>query len=108
MAVTASQIKTAYPLPVYNYRVEIGAEAVAFSEVSGLSIAYNTSTYKESTTASGTAGPRVFHMPSQPNPITLTLKKGIVRKVSLANLYQWIHGIQTNQIEKKDISIRLV
>ncbi len=108
MAVTKDQIKTAYPLPVYNYRVEIGADAVAFSEVSGLSVSFNTSTYKESPTASGSAGPRVVHMPSQANPTTLTLKKGVVRKASVASLYGWIKTIQTNQVEKKDISIRLV
>ena len=63
MAVTKDQIKAAYPLPVYNYRVEIGADAVAFSEVSGLSIGYDTTTYKESPIASGSPGPRVFLMP---------------------------------------------
>ncbi len=108
MAVTKDQIKAAYPLPVYNYRVEIGPDAVAFSEVSGLSIAYNTSTYKESPTASGSPGPRVFHMPSQSNPTTLTLKKGVVRQASIGALYKWISSIQTNQVEKKDISIRLL
>jgi phage tail-like protein len=107
MATTKEQIKTAYPLPVYNYRVEIGPDAVAFSEVSGLSIAYNTSTYKESPTASGSPGPRIFIMPSQPNPTTLTLKKGVVRKASVGSLYAWLKSTQTNQVEKKDISIRL-
>src|SRR4051794_39333132 len=108
MAVSKDQIKAAYPLPVYNYRVEIGADAVAFSEVSGLSIAYNTSTYKESPTASGSPGPRVFYMPSQENPTTLTLKKGLVRRASVGALYGWISGIQTNQVDKKDINIRLL
>ena len=41
MALTKDEIKTAYPLPVYNYRVEIGDAAVAFSEVSGLNITYD-------------------------------------------------------------------
>jgi len=108
MAVTKDQIKAAYPLPVYNYRVEIGADAVAFSEVSGLSIGYNTTTYKESPIASSSPGPRVFLMPSQSTPPTLTLKKGVVRKASVGALYSWISGIQTNQVEKKDINIRLI
>ena len=47
MATTTDDIKAAYPLPVYNYRVEIGSDAVSFSEVSGLSISYDTTTYKE-------------------------------------------------------------
>lgn len=108
MAVTKDQIKTAYPLPAYNYRVEIGADAVAFSEVSGLSIAFNTSTYKESPTAGGSPGPRVFYMPSQATPTTLTLKKGLVRRSSVGALYSWIGGIRANQVNKKDISIRLL
>lgn len=107
MAVTTDQIKTDYPLPVYNYRVEIGGDAVAFSEVSGLSIAYEVTTYKESPTASGAAGPRTMHMPAQRTPPTITLKKGLVRKASMAALYNWIKTVQTNQIEKKDIFVRL-
>ena len=57
MAVTAQEIRQSYPLPVYNYRVEIGADAIAFSEVSGLSIGYEVATYKESQTGGGAPGP---------------------------------------------------
>jgi hypothetical protein len=32
MALSKSEIKTAYPLPAYNYRVEIAGVAVGFSE----------------------------------------------------------------------------
>jgi phage tail-like protein len=104
---TKDDIKTDYPLPVYNYRVEIGSAAVAFSEVSGLSIAYETSTYKESPTAGGAPGPRVMIMPAQRNAAKVTLKKGIVRGASLQQLYGWIKTIAINQIEKKDVFVRL-
>ncbi len=107
MATSVTTIKTDYPLPVYNYRVEIGSEAVAFTEVSGLNIAYEVSTYKESPTAAGAAGPRTLYMPGQPTMTTLTLKKGIVRTASIKALYGWIKTVQINQIEKKDIFIRL-
>lgn len=107
MATSVNTIKTDYPLPVYNYRVEIGSEAVAFTEVSGLSIAYETSTYKESPTASGSAGPRTLYMPGQATMTTITLKKGIVRATSIKTLYDWIKTVQINQIEKKDIFVRL-
>ena len=73
MALSKDTIKTAYPLPVYNYRVEIGSEAVAFSEVSGLSISYETSVYKESPTASGSPGPRTMQMPAQRNAPTIVV-----------------------------------
>jgi len=107
MPLPKATIKTEYPLPVYNYRVEIGSDAVAFSEVSGLSIAYETTLYKESPTASGSPGPRAMQMPAQQTPPTITLKKGIVRATSIKFLYDWIKTVQINQIEKKDVSIRL-
>jgi phage tail-like protein len=106
MAVSAQEIRQSYPLPVYNYRVEIGGSAIAFSEVSGLTVGHEIATYKESSTG-GSPGPRVIHMPSQPTAPKITLKKGIVRGQSVATLYNWIASIQLNLVEKKDIFIRL-
>ena len=109
MAVTTDTIKTTYPLPAYNYKVEIAGESIAFSEVSGLSMGFETSTYKESQTESGLRGPKVYHMPSQSTNVTISLKKGVVRGgVSLGPLYNWINQTQINQIEKKDIYVRLM
>ncbi len=107
MAVTQQDIKDTYPLPLWNYKVEIGSDTVAFSEVSGLDIAYETTTYKESPTTSGTPGPRVMHMPAQGTPVNITLRKGVVRERSVAALYNWISTIQINQVEKKDVFVRL-
>lgn len=105
MAMTKDQIKTSYPLPVYNFRVEIDGSTVGFSEVSGLNIAYETITYTESATSG--PGPRILHMPGKPKVITLTMKKGVVTGVSVATLYNWINGIALNRVVKKDIVIRL-
>lgn len=107
MAVTKATIQTDYPLPVYNYRVEINGEAVAFSEVTGLSIGFETTVYKESPTASGAPGPRMMQMPAQATQPTISLKKGLVRKSSIKHLYDWIRTVQINQIEKKDVFVRL-
>ena len=107
MALSKDEIKTAYPLPVYNYRVEIGSDAVAFSEVSGLSISYETKTYKESPVESGAPGPRVMNMPMQGTPAKVTLKKGLVRGSSVSTFFNWINSIQINQVDKKDIYVRL-
>ena len=107
MPLTKDDIRTDYPLPVYNYRVEIGGDAVAFSEVSGLSISYEISTYKESPTEAGAPGPRMMIVPGQRNPAKITLKKGIVRGASMQQLYGWIKTTTINQVEKKDIFIRL-
>ncbi len=107
MAVTTDDIKKTYPLPVYNYKVEIGGTAIAFSEVSGLSIGYETTTYKESNTDQKSPGPRVLHMPSQATATNITLKKGLIRLQSVATFYKWIASIRINQAEKKDIFVRL-
>lgn len=107
MALSKNEIKTAYPLPSYNYRVEIGGVAIGFSEVSGLSITRETVTYKESPTAGGAPGPVVMNMPSQLQQPTLTMKKGLVKTTSIGALFKWISSIQINQVEKKDIYIRL-
>ncbi len=107
MALTTDDIKKSYPLPVYNYKVEIGGVAIAFTEVSGLTIEYETTTYVESQTASGVAGTRTLYMPAQLKPVTITLKKGVIRVTSVATLYKWISSITLNQIEKKDIYVRL-
>jgi phage tail-like protein len=107
MALSKSEIKTAYPLPSYNYRVEIAGAAVGFSEVSGLSIKRETTTYKESPTGGGSPGPVTMHMPAQLTHPTITLKKGLVRKGSVAALFNWINSTQINQIEKKDVYVRL-
>ncbi|HNN97091.1 MAG TPA: phage tail protein [Pseudomonadota bacterium] len=107
MALSKSEIKTAYPLPTYNYRVEIAGVAIGFSEVSGLSISRETTTYKESPTASGVVGPVVMNMPSQRGGASVSLKKGLVKTTSVATLYSWINSIQLNQVEKKDIYVRL-
>jgi len=107
MASTQADIKANYPLPVYNYKVDIGKDTIAFSEVSGLNIAYETTVYKESNTESGRTSPRVFRMPAQATNTTLTLKKGLVPAKSQAALYDWINSIRINQVIKKDIVISL-
>lgn len=107
MALSKDSIKADYPLPVYNYRVDIEGETLACSEVSGLSIAYESTTYKESPTASGAPGPRVMHMPAQREVASVTLKKGVVRGKSIKFFYNWIKTVQINQIDKKDVFVHL-
>jgi len=107
VALTKEDMKTAYPLAVYNYQVTIGKDTVAFTEVSGLTIGYEKSTYKESSTEPGKASPRVFNMPGQASAITVTLKKGLVPSKSQAALYDWINSVSINLVEKKDIHISL-
>jgi len=108
MATLTADIKQSYPLPVYNYKVEIDGVAVSFSEISGLSIAFETTTYKESPTASGQLGPTILYMPAQRQGVNISLRKGLVRGTSIATLYSWINTTKINQIQKKDIYVRLM
>lgn len=108
MSYTPDEIKKNYPLPVYNYRVEIAGESIAFSNVSGLSRAFETHTYKESHVEGGKVGPVVMRMPAQQSDVKITLKKGLVRGKSIPKLYGWINTVQINQIEKKDITVHLL
>lgn len=107
MAYTKDQIKQNYPLPVYNYRVEIGGEPIAFSNVTGLNIEYGTHIYKESSIGPN-AGPVVMRVPAQKTDVKITLKKGMVHKKSLPVLYNWISTVHINQVEKKDILVHLL
>ena len=112
MATNATSSPTGpYPLPVYNYRVDIvengQTHTVAFSEVSGLSIGYQTITYRESRT-DNRAGPRVVIMPGPATSTTLTLKKGVVPADTIAVLYGWISTIGTRDFQKKDVVISLL
>ena len=105
MALTKDQIRATYPLPVYNYRVEIDSAPVAFSEVSGLSLAYETHTYAESSLDG--KGVIRRHMPGQLKAANITLKKGVVSGLSVGILFDWINSIQLNRVQKKDIHVRL-
>jgi len=95
-----------FPLPVYNYKVEIAGETIAFSEVSGLSIEYEPIEFKQSPIASGPVGPEVIHMPGPPTPANVTLKKGVVKGNSIKVFYEWINNIHITRT-KKDIFVRL-
>lgn len=101
MALTPAQIKQHYPLPAYNYRVDIGGTAIACSEVSGLTVQYEPITYKHGLSWKKGAE----HMPGQKQPARITLRRGLTKNGR--QLYDWIQGIQQNKVEKRDIRIHL-
>jgi len=90
---------TTYPIPVFSYLVNIGDDSsIAFSEVSGLSIEYETITYKDGLSAQNGA----IHMLGMGTPVNLTLQKGIIQDDN--KLYDWIYNKRS---EKKTITIFL-
>ncbi len=108
MALTKAQIKTDYPLPIYNYRVDINGESISFSEVSGLELSFETHTYKESFATGGKVGPNIMYMPGQIQPVNISMKKGLVKGKSIPVFYDWINDIQLNQVDKRDIVVHLL
>ncbi len=102
MATTVDEIRNTYPIPVYYYEVTIDDMApIAFSEVSGLSIEYDTVTYQDG--MSYKEGQK--HMPARSKPVNLSLKKGIVRADS--QLFDWISTVKLNTVTKKTVIISL-
>lgn len=107
MTTTESDIRRSYPLPAYNFRVTIDDVDAAFTEVSGLSIGYATTSYAESRTSGDGPGPVSMLMPGQGTTTTLVLRKGLVALTSVRDLYAWIGTVQTNVVAKKSVHIRL-
>ena len=115
MAVSVKDIAENYPLPSYNYMVSIGhsipllagvaltvgEEWVAFSEISGLDVEYDTLTYKHG--LSYAEGP--VHVRTRRKPANFTLKRGIVRGRN--RLTEWITTINLPIFMKKNILIVL-
>ncbi len=84
MATSPDEIKQRYPLPVYNFKVILGSEVVSFSEVSGLSMEYETVSYRHG--LSFVEGETVVRF-SNKKAIPITMKKGVVKDGAV--LYAW-------------------
>ena len=100
MTTSVSDIKTTYPVLAYHFSVSILGmnDTIAFSDVSGLELGYETITYKD--------GMGVKYMPGMPEPVKLTLKRGLVKGNSM--LYNWINSVRLNRVEKRNIIINLL
>lgn len=101
MALSTDDIRQNYPIPAYNYRVSIGSDTLAFAEVSGLSMSYETVTYRHG--LSWREGD--LNMPARRQPVNIRLNRGIVKGGSY--LADWINTIRINSVEKEDIFIDL-
>ncbi len=108
MALSKDQIRDTYPLPVYNYKVTVqdddDAPTISFSEVSGLSMEYKPVTYRHG--LSFVLGFNII--PGMPEPIKLTLKKGLVKGNDF--LLRWIDESNNEPLigsSKRDVVIDL-
>lgn len=99
MADTAEQMAVNYPFPSYRFVVAFGDETIAFMNVSGLNITYETAQYRDGTGA-------IYNMPVRRNAqVTATFSKGIFRGQSF--IKDWLDEIQFNRVGKRDITISI-
>ncbi|MBA3843345.1 MAG: phage tail protein [Actinobacteria bacterium] len=92
------KIASTYPIPGYLFTVTIGNEQMAFNQVSGLDQSVETIQYRDGLG-------KVYQMPGQRSPLTITLRRGIVPQKS--ELYDWLNSINFNRADKRDLSISL-
>jgi phage tail-like protein len=108
MAQDKDSIKSAYPLPVYNYRVTIlqddASLVIGFAEVSGLSIEYEPVIYKHG--LSFLIGHKII--PGMRQPTRITMKRGIVQSGDY--LQKWLDNSYKDPFftdAKRDILVDL-
>ena len=77
--------KANYPIPAYNFRVTVDGVAMSFAEVSGISMEYETVTYKHGMSFWEGEGIKKYYYDKY---VTVTLKKGTVHGTN--DLYTWI------------------
>ncbi len=98
MALSKEEIKIKYPLPVYNYKVLVEHQEMAFSEVSGLNITYgDVLFYKHGLSfRQGEFMQRIGNALQKQKPVNITLKRGIVKGNNI--LYNWLNTIKTMMV----------
>lgn len=91
-----------YPLPQFHFQVEWGGQRLGFSEVSGLDIEVQVIEYREGISPEYSA----LKMPGMKKYNNITLKRGIVPKDN--EFFEWLNTASLNQVERRDIVIRLL
>ncbi|MFP3507274.1 phage tail protein [Burkholderia sp. SIMBA_062] len=98
MALDSKTMGNTYPIPTYRFVVSVGIEQMCFSSVSGLDQSVQLVKYQDG------CG-HLYQMPGQAEPLTITLKRGVMPKQS--QLIEWMNSISFNRVEKRDLSISL-
>ena len=102
MADNQATINLEYPITAFRYTAKIGDDDIAFSEINGLNISYESTEYKEATTE----GVRTLQVVGQIDVPTVTMKRGIFE--NSLELYDWLNSMHTDDFERKDIVISML
>lgn len=92
-----------YPLPVFHFRVEFGAEQLGFTEVAGLTqenqmIEYRSGDFPEYSS---------IKMPGLRKFSNITLKRGIMKSDN--KFYNWVFSaMKLSNVDRKDLTISLL
>ncbi len=92
----------AYPLPAFHFKVEWGAESIAFSEVTGLNIEVQPIEYRAGTDEAFT----MQKMPGLKKYGNVTLKRGVF--ADNKEYFDWLNAIKMNKPEYRTIIISLL
>ena len=103
MADNQATINSDYPISAFRYKATIGGDDIAFSEISGLNVGYESTEYKEATSE----GIKTILAIGQRDTPTVTLKRGLFEN-SLGDLYDWLNSIATDDFTKKDVVISML
>ena len=87
MADTKDFQKQSYPLPAYNYRVQVDETVMSFSEVSGITAEFDKVTYRTGLSFWEGEAITTFNFGSF---TTVTLKRGVILGQGPLNLYDWL------------------
>lgn len=85
MPLTRDQIAAAYPLPAYNFRVDVDGVTMSFAEVSGIVLSRETLTYRHGLSYREGEAIRAYRLDRY---IPVSLKKGLVHRIAV--LYDWL------------------
>lgn len=94
MAETKDVQKLNYPLPVYNFRVTIDGTPMSFSEVSGITLEYETVTYRHGLSFWEGEGIKKYYYNKY---VPVTLKKGTIKGINF--LQEWLKEKQKRTVE---------
>ena len=99
MAETKNVQMERYPLPVYNFRVTIDGTSVSFSQVSGISIEYETVTYRHGLSFWEGEGIKKYYYDKY---VPITFKKGVVKGVNF--FHDWLQE-KSSSTKPLDVSL---
>lgn len=91
-----------YPLSKFHFQVEWGGTKIGFTEVSGLDVETEVIEYRQGASPDYSK----IKMPGMQKFSNITMKRGTFKSDN--EYYAWWNSVQLNQIERRDITIKLL